>query len=164
MESIKLGENHNGRSRPSIKVPLGEFIMSRTPQLVIAPFTFDHTGSPICVEAYKFRPGQVFKELTMDEYILYLTYCLEYKSTILEQQSLEREQAFLDSLSEEDRILALSDEEGKFPPFGILAGNTVIRDLEGIGFDHMGSQGKEIIKAVMNLASDNYPGPFWLHF
>ena len=78
MESIKLGENHNGRSRPSIKVPLGEFIMSRTPQLVIAPFTFDHTGSPICVETYKFRPGQVFKGLTIDEYIRVTVFYILY--------------------------------------------------------------------------------------
>lgn len=30
--------------------------------------------------------------------------------------------------------------------------------IAGIGFDHLGSKGQEIMRAVISLASDNYPG------
>lgn len=29
---------------------------------------------------------------------------------------------------------------------------------DGVGFEHIGSKGIEIISAVVSLASDNYPG------
>lgn len=30
--------------------------------------------------------------------------------------------------------------------------------LGGVGFTHLGAQGQDIIKAVITVASDNYPG------
>lgn len=43
-------------------------------------------------------------------------------------------------------------------PYGIIVGTCVIRDLEGLGFEHVGSRGQEIVKAVVGISSDNYPG------
>jgi hypothetical protein len=45
-----------------------------------------------------------------------------------------------------------------------LVGLCVIRDLDGLGFDHIGSKGQEIIKAVLSVASDNYPGTDYYYY
>jgi len=78
--------------------------------------------------------------------------------------------AYIQSLSPEELELALAPAvplppnvpveslPKHFIPYGILVYTCVIRDLSGIGFEHIGSQGQEIIKAVMGVASDNYPG------
>lgn len=145
------------------KFPRGAYILKAIPQLVIAPYALDRKRAPICVETYKFRPPQLLKELSIPEYINFLIHCLEYKSLILEQMSEEREEEILRSLSEDVREYQLSDVDHDVnpygvDPFGIIMGITIIRDLDGLGFDHIGSKGQEIIKAVVNVASDNYPG------
>jgi len=33
----------------------------------------------------------------------------------------------------------------------------VIRNLAGLGFEHISKQGQDIMKAVVSVASDNYP-------
>ena len=40
-------------------------------------------------------------------------------------------------------------KESDIPPYGILTQTLVIRDLSGVGMEHMGHQGREIIKSVI---------------
>jgi hypothetical protein len=42
-------------------------------------------------------------------------------------------------------------------PYGVLLYTCVIRDLSGVGFEHVGAKGQEIIQAVIGVASANYP-------
>merc|ERR1711871_836468 len=42
-------------------------------------------------------------------------------------------------------------------PYGVIVHTTVIRDMGGIGFEHLGSQGQEIISAILKVSTDNYP-------
>eukprot|EP01034_Spumella_vulgaris_P029848 gene29847-36968_t len=70
--------------------------------------------------------------------------------------SEEREKKYLESLSVEERI-AIDTPESTLPPYGVIVNTCVIRDLGGVGFEHLGSKGQEIIKSVVALASDNYP-------
>jgi len=139
-----------------IKFPKGELILSLIPQLVMAPDAHDITGSPICVEQYNFSPSDVLSKISLADYIVFVTYSLEWKSMIIEQMSEERENEYLDSLDPEVRA-SIDSPDCKLPPYGYLAHTCVIRDLGAVGFEHLSSRGMEIIKAVINLASDNYP-------
>lgn len=139
---------NGGIDHPS-KFPLGEKIISLIPQLVLAPDATDMTGAPICVEQYNFSPAKVLANLTIDEYILFIIHCLEYKMLITDQMSEHQERALIEGKS--------SDELEKMEPYGVILYNCVIRDLNGVGFEHLGSQGMEIIRAITSVASDNYP-------
>lgn len=158
---IVLGE----RDHP-LKFPRGDFILSKVPQIVISPHILDRQKAPISVETFNFRPSELMEKVTMPEYITFLIHCLEYKSLILEQLSEEREQEYLTSLSEADRKLALSEghatDGNDVEPCGVLMSLTIIRDLKGLGFDHVGQKGQEVVKAVIGLATVNYPGEYIL--
>merc|ERR1711871_1849271 len=43
------------------------------------------------------------------------------------------------------------------PPYGVICQALVIRDLKGIGVNHMGAQGRENIRKVIRISADNYP-------
>lgn len=104
------------------------------PHIVIAPHAFDKADSPICVDQYNFSPNDIMNEITMGEYIEFAIYCLEYRQIILEQLSHEREQAYLNSLSEEERNDIMTSAD-KF--YGVIVTTCVIRDLGGKSRDHI---------------------------
>ena len=57
-------------------------------------------------------------------------------------------------------IEEVEEEEGvdeSAVPYGVLLYTCVIRDLSGVGFEHVGAKGQEIIQAVIGVASANYP-------
>lgn len=114
------------------------------------------------MDQYNFSPTEVMSKIKLEEYILFVTYSLEYRTLVLEQMSEEREQRFLTSLSPDDRAKhERIPEEGEagdeLPPHGVLIHTFVIRDLLGVGWDHLGKEGQRIIKAVIAVGSDNYP-------
>jgi len=111
-----------------LKFPKGEIIIKHIPQLVIAPDAFDRVGSPIVVEQYNFSPSEAIKHFSIADYVLYVTYCLEYRAIILEQLSEEREQAYLQSLTEEQQK-SLNTSHCTLPPYGVVATTCIIRDL-----------------------------------
>ena len=151
-ENILLG----GLDSPS-KFPFS-ILLEHQPQAVICPYAQDKLRSPICVEKFNFSPSEIIKHVPMQDFYVFLKYSLEYKALILEQFSEERDNEYLNSLTDEERLIALDNKDipGK-EPFGQLVGLCVIRDLEGIGFEHIGSQGQEILRTVIGLSSDNYP-------
>lgn len=204
VNDIRTNIVERGFDHPS-KFPKGDVILSLIPQLIIVPNAFDKLGSPLCVEQYNFVPSEVFKYITIDDYILFVMYSLEYRSLVIEQLSEHREQAFLAGLSESERVELKTDPNSK--PYGVIVNTCVVRDLskcfysasllclvdwtvfvgvslqyilfcinmylqalmliaacilhlytDGVGFAHLGPQGQDIIKAVITVASDNYPG------
>jgi hypothetical protein len=129
VNEIRKNIVENGCDHP-LKFPKGELILSLIPQLVLVPDAMDNTGSPICVEQYNFVPSEVFKHINLDDYILFVTYGLEFKSLIVEQLSEEREQAFLAALTAEERAEhEKNDTKSQFPPYGVLVNICVVRDL-----------------------------------
>lgn len=116
------------------------------PQIVIDHDTRDKFGCPIVFEQYNFRPGEVMAQITLDEYVEFVKYSLEFRSLILEQLSEEQEKEKFEALvARRDAGEDMSSME----PYGTLCHLCIIRDLSGVGFDHLGSQGQEIIKAVI---------------
>ena len=119
----------------------------------------DKLGSPLCVDQYDFNPNDILEKIELDDYIKYAVYGLEYKMMILDQRSHEMEKKFLADLSEEDREKALEPYGEHFEGWGyqFTLYTCVIRDLGGVGWGHLGEKGRQIMSAVIGLASDNYP-------
>lgn len=177
VDQIRHNIVHQGFDEPR-KFPNGEKIMSLMPQVVIDASARDKLGAPICLEQYKFSPSAVFKAVSLDEYIEFVIYSLEYKSIILEQLSHERElenrQRLEDLLNKAKSSNVITKEQlaELQKPYGVTMHTCVIRDMAGVGFEHLSSQGMDIIKAVigklliilfhiviirLGVASDNYP-------
>lgn len=149
LEKVRQDILLNGMNTP-VLFPGGEKIMSLIPQVVIGADYLDRIGSPFSLEQFNFSPTEILKQITLAEYILFLTYCLEHKSLVLEQLSEERER----------NILAKAGEDSSMVPpslYGVLLGTCVIRDLKAVGLEHLSTQGMNIINAVVQLASDNFP-------
>ena len=127
VDEIRANIVERGCDHP-LRFPKGELILKLIPQLVILPYATDKLGCPICVEQYNFVPAEVFQQITMEDYILFVIYTLEYKSLIIEQLSELRERKYLNSLSDDERAEIDSISSTK-PPYGVLANICVIRDL-----------------------------------
>lgn len=152
------------------KFPGAETILRMIPTISIAFNAKDKHGAPICVDQYDFNPTEILANIQLGDYIKFATYSLEYKSIILDQMAEEKERAWLANLSEEDRNLALDpydtkitghDAEGDVEKGGwgyqFTCYTCVVRDMGAVGWKHLGEEGRRIIKAVIGLASDNYP-------
>jgi len=125
VNEIRTNIVERGYDHP-LKFPKGELILSLIPQLIIVPNGTDKQGCPICVEQYNFTPSEVFKHITIEDYIHFVMYSLEFRSLVVEQLSEQREQAYLKSLSEVERA-ALDHPDSK--PYGVITTTCVIRDL-----------------------------------
>lgn len=145
----------NGMDHP-VLFPFGDVILGLIPSLVISHDSFDRTGSPICVDQYKFKPAEVLEKIGLERYLTWTTYCLEYRSMVIEQLSEKAERDFLEGLSPEE-LKAEKDPMGDRPPHGVIKGTLVIRDISGVGLDHCSDKGREIIKAIIKVGGDNYP-------
>lgn len=115
-----------GETDHPLKFPKGELILQLVPGLTLAPDALDKEGSPICVDQYNFSPSDVLTKISLAEYILFVTHVLEYRSLIVEQMSEERERAYLDSLSPEERAAA---DQPDSAPYGVIVNTLVIRDM-----------------------------------
>jgi hypothetical protein len=115
---------YGGKDSP-FSFPKGKLIISLAPQIVLSVNALDKRGQPLSLEQFNFSPKEVFKVIGMDDYLTFLTYCLEYRALVLEQVSHEREQAYLKAHPvEADR------EDG----YGVIVLDFTIRDLKGIFF------------------------------
>lgn len=125
------------------KFPHADIILKLIPQVVVAPDAIDAYGAIICLEQYCFSPAEVLDKIGIKNYLLFVVYCLEFKMLILEQLSEEQEKAALnDMISNSDRG-GTSGEDG----YGVLTYTSVIRDLNGVGFDHLSPSGLKSLKA-----------------
>ena len=82
----------------------------------------DFKGQPLITEQYNFSPSDIFEKLTIEQYLVFLTYCLEYRAMALEQMSEEKEQEYLrDHPLAEDRAVG----------YGVILKYFAIRDMQG---------------------------------
>lgn len=126
------------------------------------------------LELGQFSPAEVLSQVTIPEYIRFVIHSLEFKTLVIEQLSEMRERAALalyykNQAEKYDQVEGKEDEEEvgvegegevdvSMSPYGVLLYTCVIRDLAGVGFEHVGKKGQEIIQAVIGVASANYPG------
>ena len=126
--------------------PCGKKILQHVSQYMLSHEALDASGNPIALEYFNFAPEIVLKQITKKEYMTFMIYSLEYKILLLEQLADEREKEYLSRPSIDNKI-----------PYGILLSARVIRDLNGFGLNHIGSDGQTVIKWILEIAVDNYP-------
>ena len=117
-----------------LKFPSGQVIAELMASVVISPYAVDKSGCPICVDQYNFSPSYVLDKISLEDYVKYTIYTLEFRSMVLEQLSEEREQ----QLKEQDESQEIS---------GIIVQTCVVRDLSGLGFEHISKQGQVLVEA-----------------
>ena len=125
--------------------PCGAKILKHIPQIMLSHEALDISRNPVSLEHFNFAPEVVLREITKKEYTTFMIYTLEYKILLLEQLADERE------------ALILAKEPKSTVPYGIVLYARVIRDLNGFGLSHIGSDGKIVLKWILELAGDNYP-------
>ena len=111
----------------------------------------------------QFSPTEVLSNVTVPEYLQFIIYSLEFKTLVVEQLSEEREQAAIAHLLEAKKGKGGiggggEKERSTCVPYGVLLYTCVIRNLSGVGFEHVGAKGQEIIQVIISVASANYPG------
>ena len=76
----------------------------------------------IAMETFNFSPKEIFEAVPISDYLVFLTYTLEYRAIVLEQMSHEREVEYINKHpNPEDR------KEG----YGVIVMDYTIRDLKG---------------------------------
>lgn len=130
------------------KFPNGEKVLRLIPQIVTTRNATDVYGNPLAVEVYGFDPMQVLKELTQEEYTLFIIYALELKALFLEQESEIRERAYL----EKHAYNPPEDPRG----YGVILQHCIIRDFAGFTIAG-GFKCKRVLEWILPIALDNYP-------
>jgi hypothetical protein len=74
------------------------------------------------MEMFDFSPKDVLEAISIADYLVFLTYSLEYRAIVLEQMSHEREQAYL---------AAHPNPEDRQDGYGVMILDYTIRDLKG---------------------------------
>ena len=125
------------------KFPYGRTIIELGPQIVIAPTLLNKKGHPLVVETFDFNPADVFKSITIEQYLEFLKYCLEYRSLIFEQMSEELEMKYL---------VKNPDPATRQRGYGVIWCMCSIRDLKGLGLQHISSKAKQFLGSSLKLA------------
>jgi hypothetical protein len=99
------------------------------------------------MELLGFNPKEVFKKIPREDFLKFLTYALEYRSIVMEQLSDELEQQYLQDHP---------DPESRKDGYGVMLLFFCIRDLKGVGLGHLGSEGRSIVGAALELGLNNY--------
>jgi hypothetical protein len=126
--------------------PCGRKILKHVPQVMLSHEALDNFGNPIALEHFSFVPELVLQEISKKEYITFMIYTLEYKILLLEQMADLREKQNLSRSTFDQNV-----------PYGVIVSSRVIRDLEGFGLGHIGTDGQTVIKWILEIAVDNYP-------
>mmetsp|Transcript_25185 Transcript_25185/g.25395 ORF Transcript_25185/g.25395 Transcript_25185/m.25395 type:complete len:327 (+) Transcript_25185:192-1172(+) len=143
VDDIRKDIIENNLDQPS-KFPFGELILKLIPQVVIHPEITDVHGNPLSVESLV--PASIWAHISVENYLKFRIYCLEYCSIILEQVSEKMEKKALAVMGKD------SDK-----PYGCIAQLAIIRCMRGMALSSFTNENKEIGSKVITLSSDNYP-------
>jgi hypothetical protein len=146
VDDIRNDILYGGKNDPKL-FPKADVILQYVPQLVMAADARDFAGQPMVLEIFGFNPKAAFDALTMDEYLRFLIYCLEYRAMVLEQ---------LSDQMEEEYLAQHPDPSTRKEGYGVVLRICCIRDLKGVGFDHMGTKCKQIISKSLEAAVRKY--------
>lgn len=134
-----------GDCNSPMKFPFAKKIIDLSPQIVMTANALDKKGQPLVLETFQFSPKQFREVVNIEEYLIFLTYVLEYRSLILEQLSYEAEREFLRKNPDNTK------------PYGVLKKLCHIRDLKGLSLAHISADGRSLVAAALELGLPNYP-------
>jgi hypothetical protein len=121
VDDIRQDIVYGGRNTP-FKFPRGKQILKLAPQIVISPHSVDKKGRPLAMELFNFNPKDVFKAIKLEEFLLWLTYALEFRVLVMEQMAHEYEQKYL-----KEHPDPATQKDG----WGVVLLDFTIRDLKG---------------------------------
>ena len=113
--------------------------------MVCDPTALDNQGVPISYLCTDFSVSKFFDNVTTDEYRLFIMYALELQNVVLEQ------------LGNAEERRKLEEDPDSAEPYGVVKQSINIRNLSGLGMEHIGFKGQEIAKIMTVIARDNYP-------
>lgn len=139
--------------------PGAKDILKLVPQIVVAHDALDKYGNPISYEDFSFDPELVVKNVTKEQYTIFMIYMLEYRMLVLEQMSHEREKRQNEQTSNLDKNSASdkTDNSSDTQATGVILQCMTIRNFSGFSLAHLGSNGKTVLKWILELATENYP-------
>eukprot|EP01041_Mallomonas_annulata_P010163 gene10163-21183_t len=126
------------------KFPHGIKILKLVPQVVVNPDCQDLHGNPISVETLV--PASIWSNISVEDFMTFRLYGLEYVSILLEQISHQMEKAKLGKLGENSK-----------EPYGCVAQLSIIRCMNNASLSSFTKENKEIAGKIITTASDNYP-------
>lgn len=122
VDEVRQDIIYGGKDTP-FKFPSGAKIIALAPQIIISALALDRKDQLLALEQYGFSPKEIMQNVTIEEYLKFLTYVLEYRTLVMEQVSHEREVAYCQKYpNEADRV------DG----YGVLVMDFTIRDLKGL--------------------------------
>ena len=124
VDAVRQDIVYGGKDSP-YKFPNGKLIIDLAPQIIISTNATDYNGRPMCLEQYNFSPKEVFKAVSIEDYLIFLTYTLEYRSLVMEQFSNDKELEYL---------AAHPNEADRVDGYGVVIMDFTIRDLKGLFF------------------------------
>jgi len=148
VDQIRRNIVHGGMNCPT-KFPNGGKILDIIPQVVCSAKHCDKDGAPVSLLSTNFSPAAAFEVVTMEEYIEFIMYTLEYQQLVLEQLSEKKERERLEH--------AKTNNVQMDEPYGVILQQCVVRDLGELTLEHLGTKGQQISRTVINISSDNYP-------
>ena len=95
IDEIRNDILYGGKDSPS-KFPYANIVLKYAYQIVITHDVFDYSHNVVSLETFNFDPKEVMKLITVEQYLRFLAYTLEYKALVLEQLSEEREKKYLE--------------------------------------------------------------------
>ena len=117
---------------------------------MVTPHVYDAKGQPITLETYAFDPTEVLtKSVTLEQYLEFILYSIEFRTLMIEQISDNREKQYL--LENQDHDLP----DGYGNQFIIKL--CCIRDLQGVGFKHICITTKKMLQLALDIALPYYP-------
>lgn len=147
IDEIRL-DISNGKNSPYL-FPLGRQILAKSYQIILTGQTRDKKNNPISLESYNFSFKEIFKAAgSIDDYVKFIIYTLEYRAMMMEQLSDEDEQKLLAEVNGDESKLPLG--------YGIVLQNICIRDLKNAPLLSFAST-RDIFKRVIAIGSDYYP-------
>lgn len=120
IDEIRQDIVYGGKNSPYL-FPKGKEILRLVPQIIIEGNACDKLGRPLSLESYDFDPDVLLREISIENYLTFLIYTLEYRTLVMEELSEQRERHYLKSTCSADR------KDG----YGVVLYNYTIRNLDG---------------------------------
>jgi hypothetical protein len=148
VDAIREDIVHGGKT-PLTFPHAADFLLPTGNQVIMSTGMRDVLGNLIAVETYEYSPKAILAGKSIDNYAIYMIYCMEYKMTIVEQISELKERKYLEACNYNPPEL----QHG----YGVILQCTIIRDLAHVSMEFMSAESKALLKVSLDIAQKNYP-------
>ena len=140
VDKIRKNIVYDGYNDPT-KFPHADVILRIMPQTICNTSMRDKHGRPLTIFRMNFSISEFSENVTQDQFVEFLIYVMEYHNVILEQLAEEKER----------EILATAQTNGTplTEPYGVVMSLCAVRDMQGLGLEHFGPYGFNLLRTVV---------------